>query len=459
MNICMQRDRSRVSDRMPDDFILVEGARQNNLKGITVRVPLGAVTAVTGVAGAGKSSLAFEVLHAEGYRRYVETFTPYARQFLERFDRPRVERIEGALPSIAIDRTAPIRTSRSTVGTATAVADYMRALYARASTLFCRRCGERVERQTAASIFAALLRTGGGRPALICFPLMTGRVSGASLRDLLQRLGFRRALEAGGPVPIEEARLRPEKGTVKVVLDRVTIAVEHRARIIDSLEGALRWGKGHVELWVEGAAEPLRFSEFLRCERCGIDYADPTSALFSFNNPIGACPTCKGFGRTMDIDPALVVPDEGLSVADGCVKPFQTPFYSESQEDLLRFLKRRRLSATTPGENSTTRHGAWSGRASRADANNGRRAGTVSGGSSAGCNRRATACTCGSSCRITGAISFAPPAMVRGSSPRRSFSASRERRCPKSKLCRSPGRSAFSETGRRPAATPRPSFC
>jgi excinuclease ABC subunit A len=306
------------------------------------------VTAVTGVAGAGKSSLAFEVLHAEGYRRYVETLSPYARQFFERFDRPQAERIEGALPSIAIDRTTPIRTSRSTVATATAVADYMRGLFARASTLSCRQCGERVERQTAASIFKALLHAGGERPALICFPLTTGRVSGASLRDLLRRLGFRRALEAGKPVPIEGARLRPENGTITMVLDRVTVAAGQRARIIDSLEAALRWGNGHVELRVDGAPEPLRFSEFLRCERCAIDYADPTPALFSFNNPIGACATCKGFGRIMDIDPALVVPDERLSIAAGCIKPFQTPLYSECQEDLLRFLRRRRLSAMTP---------------------------------------------------------------------------------------------------------------
>jgi excinuclease UvrABC ATPase subunit len=150
------------------------------------------VTAVTGVAGAGKSSLAFEVLHAEDYRRYVETLSPYARKFLERFDRPQAERIEGARPSIAINRTTPIRTSRSTVGTATAIADYMRGLYARASTLSCRQCAERVERQTAASIFEALLHAGSG-PALICFPLTTERIPGASLRDLLQRLGFRRS--------------------------------------------------------------------------------------------------------------------------------------------------------------------------------------------------------------------------------------------------------------------------
>src|SRR5947209_6703254 len=149
--------------------IRVEGARQNNLRGVSVRVPVGAVTAVTGVAGAGKSSLAFDVLYAEGHRRYVETFSPYARQFLERLDRPRAERIEGVLPAIAIDRTAPVRTSRSTVGTMTSVADYLRALFARAGGLYCRRCGDRVERDTPRSIWERLATAVPGKAALVCF--------------------------------------------------------------------------------------------------------------------------------------------------------------------------------------------------------------------------------------------------------------------------------------------------
>src|SRR5512139_4004127 len=150
-------------------YIEVEKARQNNLKGIDVRIPIGAVTAVTGVAGAGKSSLAFDVLYAEGHRRYAETFSPYARQFLERLDRPRAERIAGVLPAVAVDRTAPVRTSRSTIGTMTSVADYLRALWARAATLHCRGCGQPVLRDTPSSIFEALLAAAPGGAALICF--------------------------------------------------------------------------------------------------------------------------------------------------------------------------------------------------------------------------------------------------------------------------------------------------
>ncbi|HSB61322.1 MAG TPA: hypothetical protein VLI67_06365, partial [Vicinamibacteria bacterium] len=191
---------------MPRRFIEVVEARQNNLKGVSVRVPVGAVTAVTGVAGAGKSSLAFDVLYAEGHRRYAETFSPYARQFLERLDRPRAERIEGVLPAVAVDRTAPVRTSRSTVGTMTSVADYLRALYARASALHCRSCVQAVRRDTPSSIFEALLAEAEGSAALLAFPHRVGRkVSAAVVREAFEKAGFRRVLEDGSPVRIEEA--------------------------------------------------------------------------------------------------------------------------------------------------------------------------------------------------------------------------------------------------------------
>ena len=334
---------------MPRRFIEVEKARQNNLKGVSVRVPIGAVTAVTGVAGAGKSSLAFDVLYAEGHRRYAETFSPYARQFLERLDRPRAERIDGVLPAVAVDRTAPVRTSRSTVGTMTSVADYLRALYARAATLHCRQCGQPVRRDTPSSIFEALVSSAEGRTALVAFPHRVGKTVGtAVVREAFEKAGFRRVLEDGEARRIEEARLRPENAAIKVVLDRVTLEHARRQRIVDSLEGALRHGEGHVEVRVEGETLPRRFSEALHCAACDIAYADPTPALFSFNHPVGACETCKGFGRTMAIDPDLVVPDARKSIAQGCVKPFQTTFYSDCQDDLERFCRRVGIPADRP---------------------------------------------------------------------------------------------------------------
>jgi excinuclease ABC subunit A len=329
--------------------IEVDGARQNNLKGVSVRVPIGAVTAVTGVAGAGKSSLAFDVLYAEGHRRYAETFSPYARQFLERLDRPRAERIEGVLPAVAVDRTAPVRTSRSTVGTMTSVADYMRALYARAGTLHCRGCGRPVRRDTPSSIFDALVEGADGRAALVAFPHRVGlKVATGVVREAFEKAGFRRVLEDGLAVRIEEARLHAVDGVVTVVLDRVAIERGSRQRIVDSLEAALRHGAGHVELRVEGETAPRRFSEALHCAACDIAYGDPSPAHFSFNHPVGACETCKGFGRTMAIDRDLVVPDARKSIAQGCIRPFQTTFYSDCQDDLERFCRRAGLPADVP---------------------------------------------------------------------------------------------------------------
>ncbi len=347
----------------PREFIEVDRARQNNLKGISVKVPIGAVTAVTGVAGAGKSSLAFDVLYAEGHRRYAETFSPYARQFLERLDRPRAERIEGVLPAVAVDRTAPVRTSRSTVGTMTSVADYLRALYARAGTLHCRQCGQPVRRDTPSSIFEALLDA-EGKTALVCFPHPVGKkVAAGVVREAFEKAGLRRVLENGEPVRIEDAHLHPEDGVVTVVLDRITVARAERQRIVDSIEAALRHAQGRIELRVAGETEPRRYSEGLHCARCDVAYADPSPALFSFNNPFGACPACKGFGRTMAIDPALVVPDPRRTLAGGAVKPFQTTFYSECQDDLERFLKRAGLPADVPWEKlpEAVRRAVWDG--------------------------------------------------------------------------------------------------
>ena len=330
-------------------FIEVIGARQNNLKGVSVRIPIGAVTAVTGVAGAGKSSLALDVLYAEGHRRYAETFSPYARQFLERLDRPRAERIDGMLPAVAVDRTAPVRTSRSTVATMTSVADYLRALYARAAVLHCRECGRPVRRDTPSSIFEALVGAVAGKPALVTFPHRVGRkVAAGVVREAFEKAGFRRVLEGGVPVRVEDARLAAEGGVLSVVLDRLTIATAERQRLVDSLEAALRHGEGSVAVHVEGEAEPRRFSTALHCAACDIGYGDPSPALFSFNHPVGACETCKGFGRTMAIDPELVIPDPRRTLAGGAIKPFQTNFYSECQDDLERFLKRAGLPENVP---------------------------------------------------------------------------------------------------------------
>src|SRR5438105_1295846 len=255
---------------MDGRFILVEGARQNNLKDVGVRVPVGAVTAVTGVAGAGKSSLAFDVLHAEGYRRYVETFSPYARQFLERLDRPAADRIEGVLPSLAIDRTAPVRTSRSTVGTMTSIADYLRALWARAAVLHCKNCGQAVLRDSPSSIFAALVAAAEGKQALLCFPCRVGRVSPKALRETLQEAGFRRLLEDGGPVALEDAELRAHDGVVTVVPHRHRPRQPAAHRRFARGGAPLREGARRAARRRSPRAAPLQRSSPLRPLRSGL---------------------------------------------------------------------------------------------------------------------------------------------------------------------------------------------
>ncbi|MCF8025420.1 MAG: excinuclease ABC subunit UvrA [Desulfobacteraceae bacterium] len=349
---------------MNRDRIQVVNARQNNLKNITVTVPVGAVTVVTGVAGAGKSSLAFEVLYAEGYRRYVETFSPYARQFLERLDRPEADSIEGVLPAISINRTSPVQTSRSTVGTITSIDDYLRSLFAREGVLHCGGCGRLVRRNTPSTVFEELLKKARGETVLICFSRPVGGADAGDVREILGQAGFSRVMEDGRAFRIEEARLDyGSKESVSVVLDRVKIESSRRARIVDSIETALSFGRGRMEVFVPGSSKPLRFSSELHCAYCGIDYSEPLPAMFSFNNPIGACDTCNGFGRIIDIDPDLVVPDKRLSVAEGAIRPFQTPSYSVCQRDLMAWMRRKKLPTGTPWQDldEETRRRIWQG--------------------------------------------------------------------------------------------------
>ncbi|HEY6871287.1 MAG TPA: excinuclease ABC subunit UvrA [Geobacteraceae bacterium] len=327
---------------MTDDAISIRGARQNNLKGLDLDIPLGELTVVTGVSGSGKSSLAFDTIYAEGQRRYVETFSPYARQFLERMDRPRADRIEGIPPAIAIDQTNPVRTSRSTVGTMTELADFLKLLFARGARLYCRGCGRRVERDTPGSIADRLLERGAGEaPAiLISFAVpVPENFTVEEVKGLLAGQGYTR-------IHREEERL------LEVVQDRTVLTAGNRPRIVEALEGALRVGRGRVMAYPldsSGApAELWRFSSELHCPDCDIAYSDPTPPLFSFNSPVGACGSCRGFGRVIGVDYGLVVPDESKSLAQGAVRPWQSESYRECRDDLLRFAKKRKVPVDLP---------------------------------------------------------------------------------------------------------------
>jgi excinuclease ABC subunit A len=353
------------------DAISLRGARQNNLKNLDLDLPLGELIVVTGVSGSGKSSLVFDTLYAEGQRRYVETFSPYARQFLDRMDKPQIDSISGIPPAIAIDQTNPVRTSRSTVGTMSELNDHLKLLFARVATLYCQRCGHPVRQDSAESIYANLrarAAASGDPRLLLTFPVTVPANFGvAEVRELLARQGYTRYF--GAPVtaaaagvaaaPTRRGRKRappaaPPVVTLEVVQDRLRAGSTERGRVLESLEAALRVGRGRVSVRVVDEADPpqsldtWRYSSELHCAECDLAYHAPTPSQFSFNSPLGACDTCRGFGRTIGIDYGLVIPDETKSLRAGAIKPWQTKSYAECQEDLEKFAKLRGIPLDTP---------------------------------------------------------------------------------------------------------------
>ncbi len=374
--------------------IVVVGARVHNLKNITVDIPLNALTVVTGVSGSGKSSLAFDTLYAEGQRRYVASLSAYARQFLERIDRPDVDDIQGICPALAIRQKNYTRNPRSTVGTVTEINDYLRLLYARIGVTHCHVCGRRVEKDTPDKIADFVLALPPGTRVLVCLPLsleeagatLPGRgraTAGArgpetklamSLPGLLQQ-GFVRLLIGERVVELSEAMEALQKSASKqvhVVVDRLVIQGDIRKRLVDSLEICGRESEGRIELVFPAAPQPVdlrelipaehpevrwlahpagtlvKFSEKFECQLCGVPYEEPEPRLFSFNNPFGACPDCQGFGNTMTVDLDRVVPDKSRSLAEGAVHPWTKPRYRTFQAKLLQFAQKRGIPVDAP---------------------------------------------------------------------------------------------------------------
>ncbi len=365
----------------PATHLIVRGARTHNLKDVDVSLPLGKLVIVTGVSGSGKSSLAFDTIYAEGQRRYVESLSAYARQFLERMEKPDVDRIEGICPAIAIRQKNSIRNPRSTVGTTTEIHDYMRLLWARVGRTFCRSCGTEVLRETADVVARRLAQLPAGTRLLIGFempvvsvpdapppgdiedgdadaaPEQAAPANGAqaspaarALQETIESLGrrgFRRLLVDGRAAGLDDVDLSTLAGrsTIEVIVDRVQVDDEARARLSDSIETAYREGGGAafaVELpSVEGGQPTIhQFSERFDCRRCGITYEDPQPRLFSFNNPFGACPTCHGFGNVIELDLDLVVPDQTKSIRQGAIEPWTKPHYRSALAELKREAKR-----------------------------------------------------------------------------------------------------------------------
>ena len=355
----------------PNDCVEIRGARQNNLKGIDLDLPLGKLTVVTGPSGSGKSSLAFETIYAEGQRRYVETFSPYMRQFLDRMDKPRVDNIRGIPPAIAIEQSNPVKTSRSTVGTMTEINDYLKLLWPRVARAFCPSCGREIRPETARSIAEQVLRDCAGKNVLITFWVaIPPKTQPRAFFDFLQQQGYLRMWIDNKVVRVDgHSKIKRLGARVQVIQDRITISEENRARLVEAIETGLRFGKGKVNvvpISVEAGVSPatsktaadtaaatlpaIPFSTGWHCAWCDVDIRLPTPGLFSFNNPLGACPECRGFGRTIAIDLNKAIPDRSLSIKQGVVRVFRGAEFGESQKDLLRACAREEIDIKVPFE-------------------------------------------------------------------------------------------------------------
>ena len=381
---------------MPEEAIEVRGARVNNLKNVSFSIPINQMTVVTGVSGSGKSSLAFDTIYAEGQRRYVESLSAYARQFLERMDKPDVDEVHGIAPAIAIRQKNATRNPRSTVGTQTEIYDYLRLLFARVGQTFCRVCGRQVYRDSPESVADEVLGTlSEGTRFYVLFPAGAGETRGhgdagtrrrgdaetgrrgdtgtrargekeksprrrvapsprqwltAHLMSLMQR-GFTRLYANGQTIDLSspDDYPRDDFDDVYVLVDRLTARPDVRQRLVDSLEICFQEGQGSAVIETAGTRpQRLPFSDRFECKYDATVYAIPEPRLFSFNNPYGACPTCQGFGNTIGLDLDLVIPNPGLSLKDGAIEPWTKPQHEWAMSELKQFCRSEKISMTTP---------------------------------------------------------------------------------------------------------------
>ena len=381
---------------MAQENIRIRGARQHNLKNLDLDIRTGELTVVTGPSGSGKSSLVFDTLYAEGQRRYVETFSAYARQFLDRMDKPAVDKVEGVPPAIAIDQTNPVRSSRSTVGTMTELNDHLKLLVARAGHLFDLQTALTVQHDTPESIYEQLVaRTQAHDPRIvITFPVeLPANTSAEQVEQWLSASGFTKVQaerEIDAPAHNSQAQDAIKKKAIStkakaakagkgdtaperiklldVVADRFRISKAEKARVIEAIEVALKRGSGVMTVYTmseaEGEAEakePVlwKFSAGLHCPESGLRYREPIPSMFSFNSAVGACEACRGFGRVIGVDWGLVIPNEKLTLRTGAIKPIQTPAWKEIQDDLMRHAESHGIPRDTAWAKMTAEQKDW----------------------------------------------------------------------------------------------------
>ena len=362
---------------MSEEVISIRGARVHNLKNITVELPIGKLTVVTGVSGSGKSSLAFDTIYAEGQRRYVESLSAYARQFLERMDKPDVDEVAGICPPISIRQKNATRNPRSTVATQTEIYDYLRLLFARIGITMCANCGNEVRRDSPESIADRIAKLPEGTRFYVLFPASAGMVEAdekengdrpkrgrrasresrtsqhtrikAHLMSLMQR-GFTRLYRDGRIIELET----PDSYTDQtfddtfVLVDRLVARPDVITRLVDSIEICYQEGHGQAVIETADQRQRMQYSEGFECKQCNLRYGAPEPRLFSFNNPFGACPTCQGFGNTIGLDLDLVIPNRELSLAAGAVEPWMKPQYEWAQKSMLKFCQREGIPTNLP---------------------------------------------------------------------------------------------------------------
>jgi excinuclease ABC subunit A len=333
-------------------FIEVVNARSHNLKGISCRIPRGKMTVITGVSGSGKSSLAFDTLFAEGQRRYIESLSTYARQFLEKMDRPDVETIRGIPPAIAIEQRNTIKNARSTVGTASEIYDYLRLLFAKIGEVYCPDCNLKVSGDTVEGVLEQILEHNRGKRTLILtpVPLQKGEDLETKVKDLVKN-GYYRGWENGQVIDLTDVEVSRFQGrsSLSLVIDRLVPEDKNRARLSEAILRGFQLGLGEIKTWAENE-ESMTFNRSFSCNRCGRSFSEPEPLLFSFNSPLGACSTCQGFGRIIGIDWNKVIPDPRKTIDQKPFAPWNTPAYVDLYDHLKEACRRFRIPTRKPFE-------------------------------------------------------------------------------------------------------------